>query len=237
MEIPTEEELKQYQRVYYDKHRIPEDMDILRKFDGLGIYIDSSYSPGNKWYEFSIALRRSQDKEDILSDAIKALRTQEIERTPEHIAAILKARFLEKDHDRTNNATRFSCLLCAKAFTSNHDLIRHRITHSDIRPHVCSLCRRRFTLKGSLRRHSDRFHAIKEHPAIIDPDRKIKRKISGKTWYQCPFKGCFRNFKTSIALDIHFTKHTKEKPIACDICEMFFISKCNLYRHTRRFHK
>lgn len=47
----------------------------------------------------------------------------------------------------------FSCDMCALSFNRQHDLKRHRETHSGDKPFPCEACGKSFTRKDALKRH------------------------------------------------------------------------------------
>lgn len=53
----------------------------------------------------------------------------------------------------------FACDLCALSFNRQHDLKRHRDTHTGDKPFPCESCGKSFTRKDALKRHQVREHA------------------------------------------------------------------------------
>ncbi|KAF9653196.1 hypothetical protein BDM02DRAFT_3088032 [Thelephora ganbajun] len=47
----------------------------------------------------------------------------------------------------------FACDMCALSFNRQHDLKRHRDTHSGDKPFLCESCGKTFTRKDALKRH------------------------------------------------------------------------------------
>jgi len=47
----------------------------------------------------------------------------------------------------------FACDMCALSFNRQHDLKRHRDTHSGDKPFLCEFCGKTFTRKDALKRH------------------------------------------------------------------------------------
>ncbi|KAF9792491.1 hypothetical protein BJ322DRAFT_976625, partial [Thelephora terrestris] len=47
----------------------------------------------------------------------------------------------------------FACDMCALSFNRQHDLKRHRDTHSGDKPFPCESCGKAFTRKDALKRH------------------------------------------------------------------------------------
>lgn len=236
MELPTEEEFTRLQHAYYSKRCMPDEADLLRRFGGIGEYIEASSSSGNKWYEFSLAFKKQQSKDEILLNGVIALR-DEREKTPEQIAVMLKAHLLDKKDYIPRRLTRYSCLLCARTCPYYSDLLRHENSHIKVRSCICPLCGDGFILQGHLRRHLLSIHALVDRSEAVDPNKKNTMKVNGRIMHVCTFKNCNQVCRSKSALDTHLTKHTKEKPFTCNVCQMLFISRSNLYRHTRKFHK
>ena len=53
----------------------------------------------------------------------------------------------------------FACDMCALSFNRQHDLKRHRDTHSGDKPFLCEFCGKTFTRKDALKRHQVSEHA------------------------------------------------------------------------------
>lgn len=53
----------------------------------------------------------------------------------------------------------FACDMCALSFNRQHDLKRHRDTHTGDKPFLCESCGKTFTRKDALKRHQ-----VSEHP-------------------------------------------------------------------------
>lgn len=56
----------------------------------------------------------------------------------------------------------FACDMCALSFNRQHDLKRHRDTHSGDKPFLCEHCGKTFTRKDALKRHQ-----VSNHPTNI----------------------------------------------------------------------
>lgn len=54
----------------------------------------------------------------------------------------------------------FACDMCALSFNRQHDLKRHRDTHSGDKPFLCESCGKTFTRKDALKRHQVSGHAL-----------------------------------------------------------------------------
>ncbi|CCE81837.1 Piso0_002513 [Millerozyma farinosa CBS 7064] len=131
----------------------------------------------------------------------------------------------------------FHCSVCGKGVNTKQHLKRHEITHvksfkctyegcpesfykhQSLRHHIlsvhektltCKMCNKTFSRPYRLAQHNVKFHS--NSPA-----------------YQCDHQGCFRNFKTWSALQLHTkTEHPKLK---CEICGKGCIGKRGLESH------
>lgn len=54
----------------------------------------------------------------------------------------------------------FACDMCALSFNRQHDLKRHRDTHSGDKPFLCESCGKTFTRKDALKRHQVSEHVL-----------------------------------------------------------------------------
>ncbi|XP_023222268.1 gastrula zinc finger protein XlCGF49.1-like [Centruroides sculpturatus] len=101
------------------------------------------------------------------------------------------------------NDNSLTCEECGKNFVSKKNLLSHKKTHSNERPHKCVDCGQTFSLRNTLVCHR-RVHT-KERP------------------YTCTL--CFKSFTQASTLKAHVIyKHTKSFPYSCDKCGRGFIS-------------
>lgn len=104
------------------------------------------------------------------------------------------------------------CGECGKSLSDYRSLLRHRMTHSEERPHGCQVCGRRFKLAGTLRQH-EKIHTDRERSHLCDI--------------------CCKMFLTSKQLQIHLRTHSEEKPFHCGECGKGFTTKGTLTVHMR----
>lgn len=57
----------------------------------------------------------------------------------------------------------FACDMCALSFNRQHDLKRHRDTHTGDKPFLCESCGKTFTRKDALKRHQ-----VRDTPLVCD---------------------------------------------------------------------
>jgi len=62
----------------------------------------------------------------------------------------------------------FACDMCALSFNRQHDLKRHRDTHTGDKPFLCESCGKTFTRKDALKRHQVRVHVPPSCGASVD---------------------------------------------------------------------
>nr|XP_057913752.1 zinc finger and BTB domain-containing protein 7B [Doryrhamphus excisus]XP_057913754.1 zinc finger and BTB domain-containing protein 7B [Doryrhamphus excisus]XP_057913755.1 zinc finger and BTB domain-containing protein 7B [Doryrhamphus excisus] len=106
------------------------------------------------------------------------------------------------------------CQLCPRVFFYLSDLERHRITHSQKKPHVCQQCGKAFKRSSHLQRH--------------------KHIHTGQRNFVCPI--CAKRFREAGELQRHQRVHTGEKPYQCQLCHTRFAERNTLRRHTKRKH-
>lgn len=111
------------------------------------------------------------------------------------------------------NPARYTCAECGETFRLKRDLIRHKESHSGLRPYACTDCGKSFFRKPNLTKH------YKTH--------------TGQKPYKCTF--CHKRFSRKDHLNRHTRIHTGERPYKCTECERSFpwISDLNQHRRTR----
>lgn len=132
------------------------------------------------------------------------------------------------------------CGECGKSLCDDRSLSRHKMTHSEDRPHGCQVCGRRFKLPGTLRQH-EKIHTHRERSFLCDVCCKMfltskqlqihLRTHSDEKPYRCG--ECGKGFTTKGPLTIHMRVHTGETPYRCPDCGWAFKRKLNLDNHMR----
>lgn len=131
----------------------------------------------------------------------------------------------------------FHCSVCGKGVNSSQHLKRHEITHTKTFTCKYDNCQESFYKHQSLRHHILSVHDKSLTCTICNksfsrPYRLAQHNLkfhSETPTYQCDFKGCFRNFKTWSALQLHVkTDHPKLK---CSICGKGCVGKQGLTSH------
>ena len=102
------------------------------------------------------------------------------------------------------------CEFCGKCFRSEHDALRHTVTHGVVHKNKCDICEASFSLKKTYKRHLEE--------AYLD---------SGKLKHTCPH--CERAFCTGRLLSCHIKKYHAR--FVCPLCRQIFTTKQNLERH------
>ncbi|XP_075149437.1 uncharacterized protein LOC142223424 [Haematobia irritans] len=101
----------------------------------------------------------------------------------------------------------YICEYCSKEFRKKSGYIRHRRTHTKIRPYICVMCKKSFPTQNELKRHCSTH--------ILSEEQK---------YYKCP--KCFEGFSTITGFDRHISLHSPEFYISfnCKECPKVFHS-------------
>ncbi|XP_076136718.1 zinc finger protein 574 isoform X3 [Alosa pseudoharengus] len=131
----------------------------------------------------------------------------------------------------------FRCHVCAKAFSSPANLLRHTHTHTHThqRPHRCHICTKDFSQPATLKRHMLTHtrpgayrrrrltHTHTLRTAIQDGDAQ------GPHLHTCP--DCPASFRMNTQLQKHRLLHTSH-PFSCEICSEAFKRRKDLDLHS-----
>lgn len=131
----------------------------------------------------------------------------------------------------------FQCVICGKGVNTQQHLKRHEITHT--KSFICLFegCTEAFYKHQSLRHHilsvhENKLSCHKCNKSFSRPYRLAQHNIkyhSDSPAYQCDHQGCFGNFKTWSALQLHIkTEHPKLK---CSVCGKGCVGKKGLKSH------
>lgn len=152
--------------------------------------------------------------------------------------------FLRKSHLKAHLVSHgkeenkpFHCLVCGKGVNTQQHLKRHEITHTKSFKCEHPGCTEAFYKHQSLRHHVLSVHertlsCLKCDKTFSRPYRLAQHNIkfhSELPVYQCDHQGCFGNFKTWLALQLHIkTEHPKLK---CPVCGKGCVGKKGLKSH------
>lgn len=138
------------------------------------------------------------------------------------------------------NTKMYLCGECGKSLCDYRSLSRHKMTHSEERPHGCRVCGRRFKLPWTLRQH-EKIHTDRERSYLCDVCCKMfltnkqlqihLRTHTNEKPYRCA--ECGKGFTTRGPLTIHMRVHTGETPYRCPDCGWSFKRKLHLDNHMR----
>ena len=102
-----------------------------------------------------------------------------------------------------------TCDICGAHFQWASYLKRHKMNHSNEKPHICETCGVGFKCKAHLETH--------------------RRRHTGERPFKCTV--CDASFARKNTLDSHMDRHTGEKKFKCDECDASFRQSCHLKRH------
>ncbi|WAR23915.1 ZN254-like protein [Mya arenaria] len=120
-----------------------------------------------------------------------------------------KAEFETVDGLKHNTEKPYTCDMCGKGFSRNHNLMTHMWIHNQEKQHTCQICAKTFTYFSNLQVHL-RVHR-NERPYIC--------------------KQCDKGFLTSSDLRRHQRTHSGEKPYKCKQCPAEYARKERLIAH------
>lgn len=136
-----------------------------------------------------------------------------------------------------SNEKPFKCSVCGKGVQTSQHLKRHEITHTKSFKCEYSDCSEAFYKHQQLRHHIQSVHlktlTCKECGKTFPRPYRLANHMSkhhGESpAYQCTFPGCYLNFKTWSALQLHVkTDHPK---LTCTICGKGCVGKEGLKMH------
>lgn len=118
---------------------------------------------------------------------------------------------------------------------------------SDSFTHVCNICTLRFNTKVKLNNHIAKIH-VKDFKYLCDicqekystytdlKNHRTRKHKQNPTIFKCYFLGC--DYKTNIkySLQVHFCRHSGEKPFQCKKCPHAFSQKNSLTIHETKHH-
>ncbi|XP_046407640.1 zinc finger protein 37-like [Ischnura elegans] len=135
--------------------------------------------------------------------------------------------------------TSYSFSECEKSFSEKSSVVRHTLSHTEIKTYSCNECDKSFSRKSNLDSHI-RTHTKERPYSCNECDKSFSRKSNlvrhirthtKQKPYSCNV--CDKSFSHWTSLDIHIRTHTKEKPYSCNECEKSFSQKSHLVCHIR----
>lgn len=107
---------------------------------------------------------------------------------------------------------RWQCHLCAKSYTTKHNLVAHILDHNNIKPHLCMVCGKYFKQLSHLNTHMLTHDNIRPHKCNI----------------------CGKGFTQISHLKRHTAVHLDSKPYKCDVCSRGFAYPSELRAHKEK---
>ncbi|KER31653.1 hypothetical protein T265_02159 [Opisthorchis viverrini] len=157
-----------------------------------------------------------------------------------------------RDHECTmSQCSSYRCPECGRVFKTKLRLKYHADIHNPRKPYVCDVegCDRAFRTPKYLKNHRDEFHRMQPKnylcpvegcDLIFHRKTHLKRHIAthdeSEKKYHCQWPNCQRRFCSEETLNLHYRKHTGEKPFNCALCPFSCYNKPSLNEHYRLQH-
>jgi len=188
-------------------------------------------------------------KEDLLQNqqnykTTKIVNTEQQSICPECNKTLSNKGNLKKHIDTVHTDEKsFKCSYCDASFKHNVTLNKHEIKH--INSFICIHCNEKFDSQNLIEKHIANQH--KTLNTFICPYPNCGKKFTLENYlrnhtqrhnkkYNCSY--CEKKFSTERELIAHERTHTGEKiPCTYDGCDKTFVSKSNLSRHIKNYHK
>ncbi|XP_060900773.1 zinc finger protein 665-like isoform X1 [Labrus mixtus] len=151
-------------------------------------------------------------------------------RTPEEI----------KKHKKVHTPTPCKCETCGKCFKSHYPLMRHRRTHREQPPVVCTYCGKQFASKNYLKAHMVRHtggYPCPECGKVFYQKTYLTYhlyKHKGQEPYLC--ETCGKGWPNAALLKVHMVKHREDRPFKCEDCGATYKRESHLMAHRRSKH-
>ena len=132
------------------------------------------------------------------------------------------------------------CDQCGRFFSTNNQLNRHRLAHTEERPFKCTECPKYFKTELDQKKHMTNHTGEKIQCEFCEQTfmgtLRYKKHVRMKHCYKFECEVCKKEFSSRPYLKSHMRVHTNEKPFVCSECGLSYHSFSSLLNHRKIIH-